>query len=437
MTQSSKSVAAGAREIARHRSFPFLQRLRFQALIVALVQSLALAVAVAVEFPLAPIGFSGLWQGQGFTTMLLGFAATVAGLFLSRQLVVYPGVRQAPVSVFATLFVYAALMVVMFGLRIEYSRFILTTVMASGLTTLLLIYWLYDRRRIPVLALVPEGHSRDLIDLAGAEWTILSSPADRLQGADAVVADLHADLSPAWERFIAQCVLAGIQVHDVKGVRESLTGRVEVEHLAENSFGSVLPSRLYLLVKRIGDVAAAVLVLPLVALIILLAAVAIKLESRGPVFFTQPRMGFRAHPFRIYKLRSMSASAPETGERFTSADDPRITAVGRFIRKYRIDELPQIFNILRGEMSWIGPRPEALELAEWYFREIPFYIYRHAVRPGISGWAQVQQGNVAEVEAATIKLQYDFFYIKNYSLWLDVLVVLRTLATIVTGFGSR
>jgi lipopolysaccharide/colanic/teichoic acid biosynthesis glycosyltransferase len=133
----------------------------------------------------------------------------------------------------------------------------------------------------------------------------------------------------------------------------------------------------------------------------------------------------------------MRTDAAGTGSHFTEENDPRITRVGRFIRKYRIDELPQIWNIIRGDMSWIGPRPEAKELAEWYATEIPFYIYRHAVRPGISGWAQVNQGNVAKVDAATVKLQYDFFYIKNFSPWLDLLIFVRTLRTIATGFGSR
>ena len=125
------------------------------------------------------------------------------------------------------------------------------------------------------------------------------------------------------------------------------------------------------------------------------------------------------------------------GSHFTKAGDARITRVGHFLRKYRVDELPQIFNILKGDMSWLGPRPEAVELADWYSTEIPFYIYRHAVRPGISGWAQVNQGNVAEVDAATLKLQYDFYYIKNFSPLLDLLIVIRTVGTILTGFGSR
>jgi lipopolysaccharide/colanic/teichoic acid biosynthesis glycosyltransferase len=121
----------------------------------------------------------------------------------------------------------------------------------------------------------------------------------------------------------------------------------------------------------------------------------------------------------------------------THDNDERVTRVGTFLRRYRLDEMPQIFNILRFEMSWIGPRPEAEVLSIWYTSELPFYRYRHVVKPGISGWAQVNQGHVADVEEVHRKLQYDFYYIKYFSPWLDLLILFRTIKTMLTGFGSR
>ena len=121
----------------------------------------------------------------------------------------------------------------------------------------------------------------------------------------------------------------------------------------------------------------------------------------------------------------------------TRVADARITRIGTFLRRTRIDELPQILNILRGEMSWIGPRPEALPLSRWYEAELPFYHYRHIVRPGITGWAQVNQGHVTALNDALEKLHYDFYYIKNFSPWLDFIIVMRTLTIVVTGFGAR
>ena len=121
----------------------------------------------------------------------------------------------------------------------------------------------------------------------------------------------------------------------------------------------------------------------------------------------------------------------------TGDQDDRVTRIGRFLRKTRIDELPQIINILMWQMSWIGPRPEAAILSKWYTNEIPFYRYRHVVKPGISGWAQVNQGHVAEVDEVHRKLQYDFYYIKYFSPWLDVLILFRTIKTMLSGFGAR
>jgi lipopolysaccharide/colanic/teichoic acid biosynthesis glycosyltransferase len=172
----------------------------------------------------------------------------------------------------------------------------------------------------------------------------------------------------------------------------------------------------------------------------LLVALAIRLDSRGPALFRQRRLGLAGKPITIFKFRTMRVHLTgddERGAAMTDDDDHRITRLGAFLRRTRIDELPQIINILKGEMSWIGPRPEALVLSSWYTGEIPFYRYRHVVRPGISGWAQVNQGHVAHVDEVHEKLQYDFFYIKYFSPWLDLLILFRTVKTMVTGFGSR
>lgn len=142
--------------------------------------------------------------------------------------------------------------------------------------------------------------------------------------------------------------------------------------------------------------------------------------------------------FRTMKERGVSDSEDARRHDAVTRDaDERITRVGRFLRKTRLDELPQAWNILRGEMSWIGPRPEAAELAHWYGQEIAFYAYRHIVRPGITGWAQVNQGHVADVEGVRQKLRLDFYYVKNLSLWLDVLIALKTLRVIVRGIGAK
>jgi lipopolysaccharide/colanic/teichoic acid biosynthesis glycosyltransferase len=251
-----------------------------------------------------------------------------------------------------------------------------------------------------------------------------------------IVVDLRADLGPRWEQFLARAALAGVPIYHWKQIAESLTGTVEVEHLSENTFGALLPSSVYLRFKRVIDFMAAIVLSPIAILIAGGAALAIRLGDDGPVLFRQTRIGLGGRPFTMLKFRTMRCDA-KSGPAFTEADDPRITPVGKVLRRYRIDELPQIINILRGEMSWIGPRPEAVDLAAWYEDEIPYYSYRHTVRPGITGWAQVNQGNVAEIAAASDKLKFDFYYIKYFSPWLDALIAAKTLHTIVSGYGAR
>jgi lipopolysaccharide/colanic/teichoic acid biosynthesis glycosyltransferase len=227
----------------------------------------------------------------------------------------------------------------------------------------------------------------------------------------------------------------------IRQVEESLTGKVAIDHLSENTLGTLMPSVIYSNVKRAADFLLSLLVFPIIVIIIALAAIAIRIDTSGPIFFRQQRMGFRGKPFLMYKLRSMSVHEGQADDArawaITIGGDARITRVGSILRRFRIDELPQIVNILRGEMSWIGPRPEAVPLSNWYEQELPFYRYRHIVRPGISGWAQVRQGHVAEVQDVLSKLHYDFYYIKHFSLWLDLLIVAGTVRTVLSGYGAR
>ena len=229
-------------------------------------------------------------------------------------------------------------------------------------------------------------------------------------------------------------------VYQVQQLFESLTGRVQVRHISENSFGSLVPARAYSAIKHLVDWLAVIALLPILVPLLGATALAIKLIDGGPVLFRQRRTGRGGQQFWVTKFRTMKVAGEIEDQRLaamTDADDVRITRLGGLLRRSRIDELPQVWNILRGEMSWIGPRPEAQVLSAWYTGDIPFYRYRHVVRPGISGWAQVNQGHVAEVDDIHLKLQYDFFYIKYFSPWLDILIVFRTVRTMLTGFGSK
>jgi lipopolysaccharide/colanic/teichoic acid biosynthesis glycosyltransferase len=250
-----------------------------------------------------------------------------------------------------------------------------------------------------------------------------------------IVFDKERPCPPGWERVLSRAVLRHVPVYELSQLREMITGRVRLKSHPEQVFGNLMPSQPYLRVKRAIDTAVALPVLMLLAPVLALICLAIRWESPGSPIFRQVRIGYQGRRFTCYKLRTMRAEVD--GPAYTRETDPRITRLGRHLRKWRIDELPQLLNIVRGEMSWIGPRPEAVELSKSYSRAIPYYAYRHAVRPGISGWAAMHQGNVATTDAATVKLEYDFYYLKYFSIWLDFLIVLMTVRTVVTGFGHR
>jgi sugar transferase (PEP-CTERM system associated) len=241
--------------------------------------------------------------------------------------------------------------------------------------------------------------------------------------------------------FLRDCRLRGIAVRDIVPFLERESGRVRVE-LARPSwliYSNGFHSDLFrLAVKRVFDVCIAVAVLILAAPIALLTAAAIFLEDRGPIFYSQLRTGRNGRPFRMLKFRSMSLNAEPNGEPvWARRDDPRVTRVGAFIRKVRIDELPQVWNVLTGSMSFVGPRPERPSFVQSLSNSIPFYAERHYVKPGITGWAQVRYPYGASESDAQEKLGYDLYYVAHHNLAFDVMVLLQTVEIVLLRIGSR
>lgn len=375
-------------------------------------------------------------SGSFYNSLVATGIALCIGYYLYHKFIVYPARTSYShvFPVFASVYGLMLLCLVMF--RIEYSRYQLIMSFFFALLWFYGLIYVSTKAKKILVGLVPGGNIDKIRHGNIISTKSLKSPETSPALFDAIVADFRANLDLEWERYIAGAALVGVPVYHVKHFSELTTGRVQLEHLSENSLGTIIPSLSYAKFKRLVDLALAVVVLPIFAAIILLAAIIIRLESRGSAVFVQERMGFRGKAFRIYKLRTMQVQKTNK-QSFTDANDPRVTRVGKLLRKFRIDELPQIFNIFAGQMSWIGPRPEAIDLSEKYEGAIPFYSYRHIVRPGITGWAQVNQGNVGDVEAAMTKLHYDFYYIKYFSPWLDVMITVKTIAIMLTGFGSR
>ncbi len=420
------------REKARQ---PLITRRRFQ-LAGALLFG-ALLPYFLRTFTAPDLNIQGLWSSNAFVA---NFVAIVLALWIRLSIETYPGIRSSYVIFPVALAAHGVTLLFFVLTQVPYDRSLLTSGFALHVLWNYFVY-LYGERRIRRrIAIVPFGGTQALREIDLVEWKTMKRPRlSDVSNCHAIVADFSAELPPEWEAFLADAALAGRIVYQVKQLSESLTGRVELTHLSENSFGSLVPARGYFHLKTALDALFALAVLPFALPVLAVSAIAIRLENTGPIFFRQARVGHAGRMITVTKFRTMRAVASDDPRQaaITLANDDRITRVGAFLRRTRIDELPQILNVLKLEMSWIGPRPEAEILSLWYTGELPFYRYRHVVKPGISGWAQVNQGHVAEVEDVHRKLQYDFYYIKYFSPWLDLLIVLRTVKTMLTGFGSR
>jgi len=241
-------------------------------------------------------------------------------------------------------------------------------------------------------------------------------------------------------QIMMDCLEMGVEIIPMPVLYEQLSGQVPVEHVGDNWYVAMPiehpgTAALWSLVKRAMDVVLASSGLFLLALATPLIALAIYLDSPGPIFYSQWRVGKGGRRFRAYKLRSMVPGAEKGRAVWADEDATRATCVGRILRRTHVDEFPQFLNILRGEMSAVGPRPERPEFVEELAAEIPFYRVRHAVKPGMAGWGLVKQGYGASKEDALLKLQYDLFYIKHQSLWLDIVILLKTILDTLTLRG--
>jgi len=236
--------------------------------------------------------------------------------------------------------------------------------------------------------------------------------------------------------LVAHAQASGIPVITYARLIERVSGRVSIDDLKhtwiDNSFSV---SWGYMQFKRVCESLMIVLLLPLWLPVGLVISLAILLTMGWPVFFVQPRVGQYGKIFNIYKFRTMRQVPEVTAE--TSVNDPRITGLGKFLRKTRLDEWPQFINVLKGNMDLIGPRPEWQFTAEKYSHEIPAYHIRHLVKPGMTGWAQINQGHVTGTTENITKLQYDIYYVKNFSFWLDIKICVKTIGILLTGFGAK
>lgn len=309
-----------------------------------------------------------------------------------------------------------------------------------------LVYWRDDQRR--ALRKVLEGVGIDMARLM-QEATALKlirwprhweHAPNKVPRQLAVNAALHrmsrSSLNRADHDVLSALKLRGIRLYTPEAVAEALSGRIPATLMATESWQPEGDAR-YDLVKRAMDATLVLLTLPIWLPLTLVVAVLVRIDSPGPVLFSQWRAGKDGRPFLLHKFRSMRHEDTTQAAQFAQRDDKRVTPWGRIMRRTRLDELPQLWNVLMGDMSLIGPRPEQMAFVDQFAGEIPSYPYRHLVRPGLTGWAQVHQGYAAGPEETAVKLSYDLYYVVHYSLAMDLLILAKTVRTVISGRGSR
>jgi len=282
-----------------------------------------------------------------------------------------------------------------------------------------------------------DGSFKELRERFAAALRNFRDPKSRI---DRIIVALEERRGSMPLRELLDLRLSGVLIEDSISLIERLYGKLPLEGLNPSTLifsdgFNVKASQQ--IVRRLVSITvsfvALLICLPFLPFIIL----AVRLSSPGPIFFRQTRVGLRGHPFTVYKFRTMRQDAEAAGAVWATKDDPRVTAMGRFMRKTRLDEIPQLWNVLRGEMAFVGPRPERPEFVQWLSSEIPFYELRHIIRPGITGWAQVRFRYGASLEETKQKLEYDLYYVKHLSLGLDLLIMFETIKTIILRRGAQ
>jgi len=291
----------------------------------------------------------------------------------------------------------------------------------------------HEKRLIDDLMASPHA---DIVDVIDPESEVPPAP---LPSGTTLALDLRAVMSDQMAQFISSSNLAGYQIRPLVDVYEEHTGRLAIVHLAEGweLRTPVREARNFQAAKRGVDVALTVVALPVALTLGILIWLAVRIDSQGRAVFSQVRIGRNGRPFTLHKFRTMVDGADADGPSFAVVGDARLTRVGRVLRKVRLDELPQLWNVLKGDLSLVGPRPEQPVFVDRFSATIPFYDHRHLIRPGLTGWAQVNYG-YADDEADTIeKLTFDLYYVKHMSPWLDLNVLGRSIWTVLSGFGAQ
>lgn len=330
----------------------------------------------------------------------------------------------------AAFLVHGCLAFAVLVMRMPFSRSAMLAGLIVSLVAAVLIIFVRETRAGPRVGAI-QGRT-EALPLSNVE-TIMS-PEQDLRQYDVLLTPMSTPLSAEWSAAVSRAMLTGTQLRHAAEYLEEARGQTSVRHFHVDHLSDNAGQ--YAWIKRTFDLVLIIAVLPVAAPLMLITALMVLVLMGRPVLFVQERVGLGGRVFRMFKFRTMAPNRASTTSA-TAVGDMRVTSLGRILRRYRLDELPQFLNVAAGEMSLIGPRPEQPSLQADYVRQEPAFAYRNLVRPGITGWAQIHSGYASNLEESRLKLSYDLYYVKNISLGLDLQIALRTIWTLLSGHGAR
>jgi len=369
--------------------------------------------------------------------MILVGVAYLLTMLVVGKLSLYPKVSSFGLCFSSLLFSYMAIMFIISATRVYYSRsYLLVSFLLSLLSLLMLEYLEHKQKRLRFVLLSDLG-GNEAEDLARLNIEFMRAIKPSENHYDGIVVKDIKNVSLDIARFIVAESLKGTPVYTFAELYAAFLGRAPLNYIDPDLLETRVSSSIYKGVKRVVELSIAIILFVPATVIGLIIAISIILDSKGPVFFIQERVGQKGKPFKLIKFRTMDNNSETNGPQFAEENDSRVTRVGKFLRKTRLDELPQLINVIRGDMSFVGPRPEQIPFARQFEEKIPYYSLRYSLKPGLTGWAQINRGYTSGLDDTKEKLEYDLFYLRYESPWLDLLIVFKTLKIVLTGFGAR
>lgn len=402
-------------------------------------QRLRMVVRLADALSALAIGYLWLSVGDYALHSSLGFwlVAALLGWHLSRGQQYRIPLQPYAQGVLAPLYAGVIFTLLLGVLNQAVGWWLLLSITLSWMAAMLMAR-LFFRRQSPAFVLgVMPGTDISRIEAAKVSFFAVKSPEESLENFEGLVFNFACPPQGAWLDFYLHAQTMGVPTWHISALEEEINGQVTSHYLRTAHMRREQFVTTYARLKRVLDIAAVLVCAVPLLLVSGLVALVVLVDSGRPVLFWQTRVGQDGRSFKMVKFRTMRTDSEKQGAAFAQTSDQRITRIGHILRKFRLDELPQFWNVLKGDMSIIGPRPEQQTFVERFNQELHLYPVRHWVKPGITGWAQVMHGYAADADETVVKLRHDIYYIKHFSLWLDIRIVAKTVWTMLTGFGAR